>query len=72
MLPLSKAHHAAFDRELFTIDREYRLRVNPDFETESDVLQRTIIDRAGEQISVPEESLDPEYLAEHNATLAWV
>lgn len=72
VLPLSKTHHAAFDRELFTIDQDYRLRVNPSFETESDVLQRTIIDRAGERISVPEASLDPEYLAEHNAALAWV
>lgn len=33
VLPLSKTHHAAFDRELFTIDREYRLRVNPSLET---------------------------------------
>jgi putative restriction endonuclease len=72
VLPLSKTHHAAFNRELFTIDREYRLRVNPAFDTDSDVLQRTIIDRDGERISVPEASLDPEYLAEHNAALAWV
>ena len=72
MLPLSKTHHAAFGRELFTIDRDYRLRVNPDFDTESELLERTIINRAGERISVPEASLDPEYLAEHNATLAWV
>jgi putative restriction endonuclease len=71
VLPLSTTHHAAFDRELFTIDREYRLRVNPDFETESELLERTIIDRDGERISVPEASLDPEYLAEHNAALAW-
>ncbi|MFC7116356.1 HNH endonuclease [Natronoarchaeum sp. GCM10025703] len=31
VLPLSKTHHAAFDRELFTIDCDYRLRVNPSF-----------------------------------------
>ncbi|WP_435159148.1 HNH endonuclease [Haladaptatus sp. DFWS20] len=72
VLPLSKTHHAAFDRELFTIDREYRLRVNPSFETESELLQRTILDRAGERISVPDESLSPEYVAQHNATLGWV
>ena len=72
MLALSKTHHAAFDRELFTIDQEYRLRVNPAFDTESDVLQRTIIDRDCDRISIPEASLDPEYLAQHNATLAWV
>jgi putative restriction endonuclease len=72
VLALSKTHHAAFDRELFTIDQEYRLRVNPAFDTESDVLQRTIIDRDCDRISIPEASLDPEYLAQHNATLAWV
>jgi putative restriction endonuclease len=72
VLPLSKTHHAAFDRELFTIDQNYRLRVNPDFETQSDVLQQTIIDRAGEQISIPGKSLKPQYVAQHNAALEWV
>ncbi|WP_433632675.1 HNH endonuclease [Halomicrococcus sp. NG-SE-24] len=72
VLALSKTHHAAFDRELFTIDRDYRLRVNPEFETESDVLQRTIIDRDGERISIPEESLKPQYVTQHNAPLEWV
>jgi len=72
MLALSKTHHAAFDRELFTIDRDYRLRVNPAFETESDVLQETIIDRAGERIPIPEKSLKPQYVAQHNAALEWV
>ena len=55
VLALSKIHHAAFDRELFTIDQNYRVRVNPDFETQSDVLQQTIIDREGERISVPDD-----------------
>jgi putative restriction endonuclease len=72
VLALSKTHHAAFDRELFTIDRDYRLRVNPEFETESDVLQRTIIDCEGERISIPEESLNPQYVSQHNAALEWV
>jgi putative restriction endonuclease len=72
VLPLSTTHHAAFDRGLFTIDQEYRLRVYPSFETESELLERTIIDREGERISVPKASLDPEYLAQHNAALAWV
>jgi putative restriction endonuclease len=71
VLPLSKTHHAAFDRELFTLDQNYRLRVNPAFETESELLQRTIIEQAGERVSV-EESVDPDYLATHNAGLAWV
>lgn len=72
VLPLSKTHHAAFDRTLFTIDREYRIRVNPAFETESDLLQRTIVDRAGEPVPFPDGSVDPEYLAQHNASLGWV
>lgn len=38
VLPLSETHHAAFDRELFTTDRDYRLRVNPSFNTQSGVL----------------------------------
>jgi putative restriction endonuclease len=72
VLALSKTHHAAFDRELFTIDQDYRLCVNPSFETQSDVLQRTIIDREGERISIPEESLKPQYVTQHNASLEWV
>ena len=72
VLPLSKTHHAAFDRELFTIDRDYRLRVNPSFETQSDLLQHTIINRAGDRVPLPDESLDPDYVAEHNIALEWV
>jgi len=72
VLALSKIHHAAFDRELFTIDQNYRVRVNPDFETQSDVLQQTIIDREGERISVPDDSLNSQYVAQHNAALEWV
>lgn len=72
VLALSKTHHAAFDRELFTIDQDYRLCVNPSFETQSDLLQRTIIDRAGERISIPDDSLKPQYVAQHNAAIEWV
>jgi len=72
VLALSKTHHAAFDRELFTIDQDYRLCVNPSFNTESDLLQRTIIDREGERISIPDGSLKPRYVAHHNAALEWV
>ncbi len=72
VLPLSKTHHAAFDRGLFTIDRDYRLCVNPSFETQSELLQRTIIERAGERIAVPDESVKPAYVAQHNAALEWV
>ncbi|MFC7074329.1 HNH endonuclease [Halovenus rubra] len=72
VLALSKTHHAAFDRELFTIDQDYRLRVNPEFKTQSEVLQETILDRAGERISIPDDSLKPQYVAQHNAALEWV
>ena len=72
VLALSRTHHAAFDRELFTIDLDYRLRVNPEFETKSDVLQRTIIDREGERISIPNESLKKQYVTQHNSSLAWL
>lgn len=72
VLPLSKTHHAAFDRELFTIDRDYRLRVNPSFETQSEVLQRTITEQAGKRVAVPDEALNPEYVARHNAALDWI
>ncbi len=60
------------DRELFTIDQDYRLHVNPEFETESDVLQRTVIDREGERIPIQEESLNTQYVTQHNAALEWV
>ncbi len=72
VLPLSKTHHAAFDRELFTIDQEYRVRVNPEFETQSDLLQQTLIDRAGKQVSALDDTLSSEYVAQHNAALGWV
>jgi putative restriction endonuclease len=72
VLPLSKTHHAAFDRGLFTINSEYQLRVNPEFETQSDILQQTVIEQAGEQISFGETGPEPAYLQEHNQELAWL
>lgn len=72
VLPLSKIHHAAFDRDLITIDQDYRLRVNPAFETDSDLLQRTIREQAGEPLSIPDRGVNPEYLREHNQRLEWL
>jgi putative restriction endonuclease len=69
---LSKTHHAAFDKGLFTIDQDYRLCVNPSFETESELLQRTLLAQADERLMLPEGSIEPEYLAKHNAALAWM
>lgn len=71
VLALNRTHHAAFDRGLFTIDADYRLRVNPSFSTESDLLRRTIAERAGESVAFPEHGPAPEYLERHNATLGW-
>jgi putative restriction endonuclease len=72
VLALSKTHHAAFDRELFTIDPEYHIRVNPGFETESDLLKRTILNQAGERLSLPHEAIDRDYLREYNQSLKWL
>lgn len=72
VLPLSKTHHAAFDQELFTIDSNYRIRVNPEFDTQSDILQRTIIEQAGEQVPFGETGPEPTYLQEYNQKLAWL
>lgn len=72
VLPLSKTHHAAFDAELFTLDTEYRLQVNPEFDTESDLLQRTLLDRDGETLaSLSNDHLDPTYLETRNESLGW-
>lgn len=72
VLPLSKIHHAAFDRGIFTIDQEYRVRVNPAFETESTLLKQTILEQADTQISMPTTGLDSSYLRKHNETLDWL
>jgi putative restriction endonuclease len=56
VLCLSKTHHAAFDAGLFTLDESCRLRVSPEFETDSELLQRTLLDRAGERINLPVDS----------------
>ena len=72
VLPLSKTHHAAFDRGLFTFDRDYRLRVNPEFETQSDLLNGTILDQASERVPRVAERIDPGYISQHNASLEWV
>jgi len=69
---LSKIHHAAFDRGLFTIDREYEIRVNPSFDTKSELLQRTIVDRAGQRARIPDGCVNPEYVEQHNASLEWI
>jgi putative restriction endonuclease len=72
VFPLSKTHHAAFDRGLFTIDQEFYLRVNPEFETESKILQQTIVEQAGKSFSVLAQQVTPEYLEQRNESLDWI
>ena len=72
VLPLSKTHHAAFDRGLFTIDQDYCLRVNPEFETESELLRRSVVERAGQRVAMPDGYVSPKYVQRHNASLEWV
>lgn len=72
VLPLSKTHHAAFDRELFTIDHEYRLRVHPSFDTESELLTQTLLDQNGQRLSKMAARVDPDRLRRRNATLEWL
>ena len=67
VLLLSRTHHAAFDAGLFTLDGSCRLQVNPEFETESELLQRTLLDRAGERIELPVDTVAMSgRLREHN------
>lgn len=58
--------------EFHRIDGEYKIRVNLTFETQSDLLRGTIIDRAGEQIVLPDGGVDPHYVRKQNAALDWV
>jgi putative restriction endonuclease len=72
VLPLSRTHHAAFDAGLFTIDGDYRLQVDPAFETTSTHLQRTLIDQAGSRIPpLAERKVDASYLETRNQSLVW-
>jgi Predicted restriction endonuclease len=72
VLPLSKTHHAAFDNAVFTIDRDFRLRVNPEFDTDSALLQRTILDKTGEQLPLSASDIDPAHLAARNDEVGWI
>lgn len=72
VLPLSRTHHAAFDAELFTLDDEFTLHVSPSFETDADVLRRTLLEQSGTRLDGLRESpLSTEYLSRHNDSLEW-
>jgi len=70
---MNALHHRAFDANLFTLDDERRLQVNPQFDPGHPFLRETIVARAEEAVSLPPEvTIAPEYLAERNQSLAWV
>jgi putative restriction endonuclease len=70
---LNKLHHEAFDRGLFTIDTDYRLRVNPTLSTNSKLVNDSLVVSDGKRVEFPEPAfLDSDLLAERNADLAWV
>lgn len=71
VLALDKTHHAAFDADRYTLDEDYRLHVAPTFETESDLLRRTLLEQDGAQLAVPDGAVDPEYLRRRNESLDW-
>lgn len=73
VLVLNKLHHEAFDRNLFTIDTDYRVRVAPELSTDSGLLNDSLVTLDGERVRLPESaSLDRSLLTERNAELAWV
>lgn len=71
VLALDKTHHAAFDAGYYTLDGDYRLHVAPDFETDSRLLERTLVERDGATIDLNTDAIDPDYLRRRNETLAW-
>lgn len=73
VLVLNELHHEAFDRDLFTIDTDYRLRVDPALSTNSKLVNDSLVVADGERVGFPESAtLDRDLLAERNAELAWV
>ncbi|WP_161570108.1 HNH endonuclease [Salinigranum halophilum] len=75
VLVLDRTHHAAFDRGLFTIDAGLTLRTNPSLETDSAVLERTLVEADGSTLTLPDPVvLDTSYLSarnEHHENLDW-
>lgn len=73
ILILNKLHHTAFDNHVFTIDTDYRILLNPDFTTGSELLTDYLLEREHTQIFVPPDNApDPTYLAARNRELVWV
>lgn len=73
VIVLNALHHRAFDSGLFTLDRDYRIRVSPAFEPAHPFLRETIIDRESDQLSLPSDArIRMSFLDELNDGLAWI
>lgn len=73
VLVLNSLHHRAFDAALFTIDSNHHIRTSPSFEPAHPFLRETILDRHGDQLSLPSNvQLHPSFLEDLNAGLSWL
>ncbi|OYR45123.1 HNH endonuclease [Halorubrum sp. Ea8] len=73
VLVLNPLHHRAFDAALFTLDSEYRIRTSPSFDPAHPILRETIVEREGQQLSLPSNArIQPEFLHELNAGISWL
>jgi hypothetical protein len=53
----------------FTLDRDYRLQVAPALETDSEILQQTLVEQRGERVTMADGGVSGAYLDRHNSTL---
>lgn len=73
VLLLNWLHHQAFDAEIFTIDTDLVIHVDPAFSTESEYLQRRLIDLEGRCVDLPTEaSISAEFLRMRNENIDWM
>lgn len=72
-LVLNSLHHRAFDAKLFTIDPEYRIRADPEFDPGHQFLKETILENEGKKLSLPKDAqIRSTFLKEWNSNLSWV
>ena len=72
VLVLSQIHHAAFDSHIFTFDMDYRLHVDPEFDTDNSLLISGLLEREGNIFEPPQsELMDEEYIKKHNEAVTW-
>ncbi|MFC7047293.1 HNH endonuclease [Halobacteriaceae archaeon GCM10025711] len=70
VLLLDWTHHAAFDAGLWTFDESGRIWVKPNFNTESECLRSSLVDRHGEKV-VALAGVKEEYIERRNDELDW-